>query len=127
MLIVNHSLQQLYIWENNIGDDGISAIAKVLNNCKIYELHIDGCEITFTGARSMATALSLNHSVSDLYLYRNPITVEGGLLITKTAVQNSVCQCVEIDAEYKNEEIMKMMKILETRRKSKVRVLYSYD
>ena len=122
MLIANHSLQELYIWENDIGDDGISAIAKVLNNCNIYKLHIDNCGITFTGARSIATALSLNHFVSDLCLYRNHITVAGGLLITKTAVHNSVCQRVEIDGEYKNEEIKKLMKILEKRRKSKVRV-----
>ena len=122
MLIANHSLQELYIWENDIGDDGISAIAKVLNNCNIYKLHIDNCGITFTGARSIATALSLNHFVSDLCLYRNRITVAGGLLITKTAVHNLVCQRVEIDGEYKNEEIKKLMKILEKRRKSKVRV-----
>ena len=122
MMMVNHSLRQLYIWENNVGDDGISAIAKELINCKINKLQIDECGITFTGAESIAAALSLNHFVTDLCLYGNPITIEGGLLIVKTAVHNSVCQRIEIDGKYKNEEIEKMMKILENRRKQKVRV-----
>ena len=121
-MIVNHSLRQLYIWENNVGDDGISAIAKVLINCKINKLQIDECGITFNGAESIAAALSLNHFVTDLCLYRNPITLEGGLQIVKTAVHNSVCQRIEIDGKNKNEEIEKMMKVLENRRKQKVRV-----
>ena len=122
MMMLNHSLQELYIWENNVGDDGTSAIAKALNNCKINKLQMDECGITFTGVESIAAALSLSHSVTDLCLYRNPITIEGGLLIVKTAVHHSVCQRVEIDDECKNEEIEKMMKILKRRRKQKVQV-----
>ena len=50
----------------------------------------------------------------------NPITVEGALLIVKSAVDNTVCQCVGIDDEYKNDEIKKMMNILEDRRRREV-------
>ena len=35
MMMVNHTLQELYMWNNNIGDDGISAIAGALGNCRI--------------------------------------------------------------------------------------------
>ena len=117
MMMVNHSLQQLYMSHNNIGDDGISAIAGALGNSKFNILNVGNCGITLTGARSVAAALSSNHTISKLGLLGNPITVEGALLIVKSAVDNTVCQHVEIDDEYENDEIKKMMNILEDRRK----------
>ena len=101
MMMVNHSLQQLHMWSNNIGDDGISAIAGALGNCKINTLNVDECGITLTGARSLAAALSSNHTIiTELWLYNNPITIEGALLIVKSAVDNTMCQRVQIDNEY---------------------------
>ena len=117
MMMVNHSLQQLYMWINNIGDDGISAIAGALGNCKINTLNVEECGITLAGARSLATALLSNHTIRELLLRGNPITVEGALLIVKSAVDNTVCQRVSIDYKYKNDEIKKMMNILEDRGK----------
>ena len=114
MMMVNHSLQQLYISSNNIGDS-ISAIAGGLRNCKISELDVRECGITFNGARSLATALYSSNTIRELWLYRNPITVKGALLIVNSAV-HTVCQCVCIDDEYyENGEIQKMMHILEDR------------
>ena len=110
MMMVNHSLQELYMYNNNISDDGISAIAGALGNCKINTLNVEQCGITLTGARSLAAALSSNHTITELWLRYNPITVEGALLI-KSAVDNTVCQCVRIDDEY--EGVQKMMNILE--------------
>ena len=121
MMMVNHSLQVLHISYNDIGDDGISAIAGALGNCKISELYVDGCGITLTGTRSLATALFSSNTVRRLVLYSNPITVEGALLILNSAVHNTVCQYVEISYEYVNDEIQKMMNILEYRRRQKVR------
>ena len=115
MMMVNHSLQKLHMHNNNIGDDGISAIAGALSNCRINELAVGGCGITLTGARSVAAALSSNHTIRELWLSGNPITVEGALLIVKSAVDNTVCQDVDIDDEYENDEIKKMMNILEDR------------
>ena len=116
MMMVNHSLQELYMSNNNIGDDGISAIAGALGNCKINELDVQHSGITLTGTRSLAEVLSSNHTIRVLWLRGNPITVEGALLIVKSAVDNTVCQLVSIDDEYKNDEIKKMMNILEDRR-----------
>ena len=121
MMMVNHSLQELYMWINNIGDDGISAIAGALGNCNINILSVQQCGITLTGATSLAAALSSNHTIRKLELDDNPITVEGALLIVKSAVDNTVCQHVGNDYEYKNDEIKKMMNILEDRRKEHVR------
>ena len=121
MIMVNHSLQQLYIMDNDIGDDGTSAIAGALGNCKISKLDVRECGITLTGARSLATALYSSNTIRELLLDSNPITVEGALLIVNSAVHNTVCQDVWIDSEYKNDEIQKMMNILEDRRRQDVR------
>ena len=121
MMMVNHSLRELYMWDNNIGDNGISAIAGTLGNCKINILDVQACGITLTGARSLAKALSSNHTIRELWLGGNPITVEGALLIVKSAVDNTVCQDVGIDGEYENDEVKKMMNILEDRRSQHVR------
>ena len=122
MMMVNHSLQQLYMSHNNIGDDGISAIAGALGNCKINKLDIQQCGITLIGARSLAAALSSNHTIRVLWLWYNPITVEGALLIVKSAVDNTVCQHVGIDGEYKSDErVKKMMNIFEDRRRQEAR------
>ena len=92
MMMVNHSLQQFFMEYNKIGDDGISAIAGALGNCKINTLGVQGCGITLTGARSVAAALSSNHTIRELRLWGNPITVEGALLIVKSAVATDLAQ-----------------------------------
>ena len=120
MMMVNHSLQSLHMDDNNIGDDGITAIAKALGNCRINMLYVQRCGITLTGARSLAEALPFNHTIRKLWLIGNPITVDGVLLIVKSAVHNTVCQYVGIDDEYKN-KVKKMMNILEDRSSWKVR------
>ena len=122
MMMVNHSLQELRVADNDIGDSGISAIAEALDNCKINLLYFQKCNITLNGATMLAAALSSNHTIiRELYLWRNPITVEGALLIVKSAVDNTVCQFVGIDDEYKNDEVKKMLNILEDRRRQHVR------
>jgi len=121
MMMVNHSLQHLDMSDNNFGDDGIPAIAGALGNCKINVLTVRGCGITLTGVRSLAAALSSNHTIRELWLNRNPITVEGALLIVKSAVHNTVCQDVHIDADYQNDKVKMMMNILWHRRRQNVR------
>ena len=120
MMMKNHSLQKLYLWENSIGDNGISAIAGVLNNTKINVLSVRKCGITFAGAKSLAAALLFNHNIKELRLSDNDITVEGALLIVKSAVENTVCQHVSINDEYKNDEVKKMMIILKDRKRQHV-------
>ena len=120
MMMGNHSLQQLWMGYNNIGDDGITAIAGALGNCRIDLLDVQDCGITLTGARSLAETLSSNHTIRELWLRSNPITVEGALLIVKSAVHNKVYEYVAIDDKYENDEVKKMMNILKDRRRQKV-------
>ena len=121
IMMVNHSLQELIMFNNNIGDSGISAIAEALGSCKINKLNVGKCNITFLGATMLAAALSSNHTIRTLWLEDNPITVEGALLIVKSAVDNTVCQLAWIDYEYRNDEVKKMMNTLEDRRRQNVR------
>ena len=121
MMMVNHSLQELYMNSNDISDDGICAIAGALGNCKINSLWVTGCGITLTGARSLAAALSSNHTIRELWLRDNPITVEGALLIVKSAVHTRMCQWVWIDDEYENDEVRKMLNMLKDRKRQMVR------
>ena len=109
---------------NRIGDDGITAIATALTNSRISQLWVRGCGITLTGARSIATLLSLNHSIRELVLFNNPITTEGAHLILQSAV-NKACQVdIRIDGEYWGDsEGQTMMGILEDRRRMKTNVV----
>ena len=120
MMMVNHSLQKLYMNYNSIGDDGISAIARGIGNCKISLLGVRQCDITLTGARSLATALSSHPTIRELWLYGNPITVEGAQLIVEAAVHNTACLHVRIDNEYENDKVKEMLTILEDRMRGKM-------
>ena len=120
MMMVNHSLQELYMYGDSIGDDGISAIARGLGNCKINLLGVSRCGITLTGARSLATALSSHPTIRELWLEGNPITVEGAQLIVEAAVHNTVCLDVSIDDKYKNDKVKEMRTILEYRKRQEV-------
>ena len=123
MMMVNHSLQRLNMGDNNIGDSGISAIAEALGSCKINVLDVHRCNITLHGATMLAAALSSNNTIRRLWLRNNAITVEGALLIVKSAVDNTVCESVLIDNKYQNDEVKKMIDILGDRTIQHVRIV----
>jgi len=64
MLKANISLQVLWMGANPIGDDGIVTIASVLHKGRISELNIMECNITVTGAQSLAAGLLLNNNIT---------------------------------------------------------------
>ena len=118
-LMVNKTLLELHLKGNQISDDGIIAIAGSLINSSITLLDVELCGINFVGVRSLAVA---SQNIKKLYLKDNPITVDGAYLIMKSAVENGVCEYVEIDDEYKNiKEVKEMTTILDDRRTQNVR------
>jgi len=121
ILIVNQTLLELYMGDNNIGDDGITAIAGSLSSSSITELYVEGCGITFTGVRSLAAALSTNQNIKRLRLWGNQITVDGAHLIMESAMKNGVCEYVGIDNKYKDDEVKNMRTILNDRSRQDVR------
>ena len=130
MIKINRTLQVLVIRNNPIGDEGIATIAKALDDANISDLYIYGCNITVTGAKSLAAALKINCTLKLLivynglfggYSYTNNITVDGAIAILEAAVANGVCQEVIVDDKYKsNDKVKELMSILEKRRKQEV-------
>ena len=119
-LMVNQTLLELTMRINNIGDEGITAISSSLSSITV--LNVSRCGITFTGVRSLAKALSTNHNIRQLWLMGNPITVDGARLIMKSAVDNGVCELLDINDEYKyDDEVKEMKTILYDRRRQNVR------
>ena len=124
--MVNQTLLELYMRSNQIGDDGITAIAGSLGSSSIILLNVNGCGISFVGVRSLAEALSSNQSIRTLWLWGNPITVDGARLIMKSAVDNAVCEYVWIDLKYDDDnEVKRMQNILDDRRKQDVSNYFS--
>ena len=123
-LMVNQTLLELDMDNNEIGDEGITAISSSLNQSSLTILYVNSCGITLTGVRSLAAALATNHNIRELWLSSNPTTLDGARahLIMKSAVDNGVCECVWIDDEYKDDdEVKKMKTILDDRMRQNVR------
>lgn len=113
---MNHTLQEINLWDNKIGDDGITAIAKALKNSDISLLNVRECGITFMGVKSLAEALLDSHTIKELWLMNNRITVEGARLIMHSVVHNTVCQKILIDDDYENDyEVKKIMRRIDNK------------
>ena len=99
-LMVNQTLLELHMAGNQIGDDGITAIAGSLSNSSITLLSVWGCGISLVGAR----------------------------LIMKSAVDSAVCKHVIIDSEYydDDDEVKRMRSILYDRSRQEVRINYMF-
>ena len=108
-LMVNQTLLELDMTDNDISDDGITAIAGSLSNSSITVLDVSGCGISFVGVRSLAEALSTNQNIRILWLHGNPITVDGARLIMKSAVDNGVCEFVRVNDKYKDDDEVKKL------------------
>ena len=121
MMMVNHSLQELYLSKNSIGNDGISAIARELRSCNINTLDVRDCGITLTGARLLAESLTPHVTIRELWLKHNPISVEGAQLIVEAAVYNRVTLHMYIDSKYKSGKMKEMLTILYNRMEQEVK------
>ena len=114
--MVNQTLLKLKMDRNQIGDDGITAIAASLSKSSITELDIRSCGISVVEVRSLAEALSVNTNIKTLSLVDNPITVDGARLIMKAAIDNGVSGYIGINDKCKDDERVKnMTTILEDR------------
>jgi len=105
---------------NNIGDDGITAIAGALNNSSIDSLDISECGIGVVGAKALAKSLLTNENITHLRMQGNPITAEGALSMLRSAVGNGVCQDVETAFDQNDAEAAMLMEILQLREKRRL-------
>jgi len=127
-----HTLDVLALSENNLGDDGITAIAGALGKCNINKLFIDECGFTLTGAKALAESLLVNKSITLLTLLKNPITVEGAREIIESIVGNgALCPSMMIDNHLyeDDDEAQLMMEVLQMRKRRqdlKVNIVFAY-
>ena len=96
-LMINQTLLELWMGCNQIGDDGITAIAGSLSNSSITLLNVKRCGISVDGAR----------------------------LIMKSAVDSAVCKHVGID-NGDDDEVKRMRSILDDRSRQDVRINYMF-
>ena len=68
-------LEELDLYENNIGNVGCDAIATLLEdpNCDLRALQLASNAINNEGANTIANSLSNNNKLQNLYLHGNPI------------------------------------------------------
>ena len=98
-LMVNQTLLDLWMGDNQICDDGITAIAGSLSNSSITLLNVLLCGISVVGAR----------------------------LIMKSAVDSAVYKDVWIDDDYDDDdEVKRMRSILDDRSRQDVRINYMF-
>ena len=75
---LNTTLKDLSLAFNTIGEEGVTAIAKMLvENKSMTWLWLFGCHISGHGASELAAALCKNSTLKHLYMQNNPIGVEG--------------------------------------------------
>jgi len=120
LIRTKHKLDVLSLSANNLGDDGIVAIAGALGKCNIDTLIIDECGINVTGAKALAESLLINKSITLLTLWDNPMTVEGARAIIESAVGNgTLCPCMMIDNHLyeEDDEAQLMIKVLQLRKR----------
>ena len=113
LLINNSMIRELKMGNNPVGDDGIAAIATSLTNSRISTLWVNKCNFTLSGARSLATLLSVSQTIENLDFSDNPITTEGARLILQSITNNKACivDNIQIDDEYSmDSEVQKMLK-----------------
>ena len=121
LLMANCTIETLHIGGNDIGDDGITIIARVLNKTSISKLYVSKCGISLVGAKSLAEVLLDNKSIKLLMILGNPLTTKGASLILQSAIANEICQVILVDKKYESdEEIKEMIATLKVRKKNQV-------
>ncbi|XP_078059406.1 uncharacterized protein LOC144484920 [Mustelus asterias] len=91
-LSTNRSLIDLNLSDNKLGDSGVKLLSVALRNpdCKIQKLHLYGNDLTDSCAEDLASALSTNRSLIDLYLGDNKLG-DSGVKLLSVALRNPDC------------------------------------
>ena len=87
---LNTTLEDLSLAFNTIGEEGVTAIAKMLvENKSMTHLWLFGCHISGHGASELAAALCKNSTLKRLYMQDNPIGVEGAFSMSDMLQHNT--------------------------------------
>ncbi|XP_078276217.1 uncharacterized protein LOC144605049 [Rhinoraja longicauda] len=97
-LSTNHSLWQLDLSWNELGDSGVKLVSAALGNpdCKIHRLGLNHVGLTDSGAKDLASALSTNPSLMQLDLSLNKLG-DSGVKLVSAALRNPDCKIQRLD------------------------------
>ncbi|XP_059817167.1 NACHT, LRR and PYD domains-containing protein 3-like [Hypanus sabinus] len=92
-LSTNPSLTELDLSNNKLGDSGVKLVSAALRNpeCKIQKLGLRNVDLTDSGAEDLASALSTNPSLTELYLSNNKLG-DSGVKLVSAALRNPECK-----------------------------------
>ncbi|XP_032872000.1 ribonuclease inhibitor-like [Amblyraja radiata] len=92
-LSTNHSLTELELTENKLGDSGVKLVSAALRkpDCKIQKLWLDAVGLTYSGAQDLVSALSTNPSLTELDLGGNGLG-DSGVKLVSAALRNPDCK-----------------------------------
>jgi hypothetical protein len=87
----NTTLEELYIFNNRVGDKGVYCLAQVLaeNNTTLKALSLGYNDITDEGADYLAEMLKRNRTLIELWLPWNRISDRGVQLLANALIQNN--------------------------------------
>ncbi|XP_032872936.1 NACHT, LRR and PYD domains-containing protein 3-like [Amblyraja radiata] len=88
-----HKCQCLSLGYNDLGDSGMKLVSAALRNpdCKIQSLMLDSVGLTDSGAEDLASALSTNPSLTELYLSDNKLG-DSGMKLVSVGLGNPDCK-----------------------------------
>ena len=93
----NICLLELNLSKNNIGRNGIIAIAKAIQvNTLLQKFDISECQVADDGAAAISDSLKCNHSLQELKLSQNNITSDGAKKIAEAIQVNKMLQKLDI-------------------------------
>ena len=109
LLISSHSLNttliDLCLAFNNIGEEGVTAVARMLaENKSLTSLWLFGCQISGQGASELAAALCKNSTLKRLELDVNPIGVEGASSMSDMLQHNTSLEYLHLCHDSVGEE-----------------------
>ena len=105
------TLQILVLWNNPIGVEGSTAIAKMLRtNHTLVQLNLDRCIIDSDGASLLASALCTNCTLVKLEMWGNPIGNEGVAAFAEMLLKNKFLKYLDLgDNSIDGKDIKKLI------------------
>ncbi|XP_072894437.1 NACHT, LRR and PYD domains-containing protein 3-like isoform X1 [Hemitrygon akajei] len=93
-----HKCQELRLGQNELGDSGVKLVSAALRNpeCKIQKLRLRKVGLTDSGAEDLASALSTNPSLTDLYLSYNELG-DSGVKLLSESLRNRQCKIQKLE------------------------------